>query len=272
MKNTYTKTKGIRDYEEAQQAKKARYETLAKSKAEKSTELYEQARDMASAIPFGQPILVGHHSEKRDRNYRQRIDNKMRKSIEEQKKADYYERKAASVGTGGISSYDPEAVDKLQAELDSLRDFHERMKKANRLIKSDKLEQVRELFSTWKPEIVEELINPTESYHRAGFASYQLQYNLANIKRLEGRIKEIKQVEALQETFEPKTYGVGTLTLEDQRICWTFDGKPPEAIRKILKSNGFRWTPTVKQWTRKATGNAFFSNKQVIRELMNFEQ
>ena len=25
-----------------------------------------------SVIPFGQPILIGHHSEKRDRNYRRR--------------------------------------------------------------------------------------------------------------------------------------------------------------------------------------------------------
>ena len=28
---------------------------------------------MASVIPFGQPILVGHHSERRDRSYRDRI-------------------------------------------------------------------------------------------------------------------------------------------------------------------------------------------------------
>ncbi|MCH5684264.1 DUF3560 domain-containing protein [Niabella sp. W65] len=30
-----------------------------------SDELYNQASKMSSAIPFGQPILVGHHSEKK---------------------------------------------------------------------------------------------------------------------------------------------------------------------------------------------------------------
>ncbi len=34
------------------------------------------ARKMAAVIPFGQPILIGHHSEKRDRNYRGRIDGR----------------------------------------------------------------------------------------------------------------------------------------------------------------------------------------------------
>lgn len=35
--------------------------------------LHQRAGEMAGVIPFGQPILVGHHSEGRDRNYRRRI-------------------------------------------------------------------------------------------------------------------------------------------------------------------------------------------------------
>lgn len=38
-----------------------------------SDRLHDQARDMAAHIPFGQPILVGHHSERGDRRYRGRI-------------------------------------------------------------------------------------------------------------------------------------------------------------------------------------------------------
>jgi hypothetical protein len=47
------------------------------SRADKARRLAEQieasARKRAEAIPFGQPILIGHHSETRDRNYRGRI-------------------------------------------------------------------------------------------------------------------------------------------------------------------------------------------------------
>jgi hypothetical protein len=40
----------------------------------------KQAHDMASIIPLGQPIIVGHYSEKGDRAYRARINSKYRKA------------------------------------------------------------------------------------------------------------------------------------------------------------------------------------------------
>ncbi|MEE8059026.1 MAG: DUF3560 domain-containing protein [Pseudomonadales bacterium] len=42
---------------------------------QESQTVYKRAKDMAPVIPFGQPILVGHHSEHRDRRYRDRIHN-----------------------------------------------------------------------------------------------------------------------------------------------------------------------------------------------------
>lgn len=42
---------------------------------------HDRATTMASAIPFGQPILIGHHSEQRDRRYRQRITDTYDKSF-----------------------------------------------------------------------------------------------------------------------------------------------------------------------------------------------
>ncbi len=59
-----------------------------------SDQLYNEASKMASAIPFGQPILVGHHSEKRDRNYRDKIHNKFGKAFEEMDKAEFYRKQA----------------------------------------------------------------------------------------------------------------------------------------------------------------------------------
>lgn len=49
---------------------------------------------MASVIPFGQPILIGHPSEQRDRNYRDKIHNTFGKAFAMQDKAAYYEDKA----------------------------------------------------------------------------------------------------------------------------------------------------------------------------------
>lgn len=71
-----------------------RAEANAVKAEDRSEELLNKARDMASVIPFGQPILVGHHSEKRDRNYRNKIHNTFGKAFAEQDKAIYYGQRA----------------------------------------------------------------------------------------------------------------------------------------------------------------------------------
>jgi hypothetical protein len=50
---------------------------------------------IVDGIPFGQPILVGHHSEKRARKDAERIDNGMRRSIKMWDTSKYWTRRAA---------------------------------------------------------------------------------------------------------------------------------------------------------------------------------
>ena len=85
-------------YELKQAERKARLEDHAAKLSQSATSTLAQARRMGSAIPFGQPILIGHHSETRDRNYRARITGKMGKGFALMDKASHYADKAASVG------------------------------------------------------------------------------------------------------------------------------------------------------------------------------
>jgi phospholipid N-methyltransferase len=59
----------------------------------------EQARKgvaaIADGIPFGQPILVGHHSERRARKDAERIENGMRKAVKLWETSKYWEQRAA---------------------------------------------------------------------------------------------------------------------------------------------------------------------------------
>ena len=75
------------NYQQMREAKQARYEELAEKNHKLANEQFEQAIKMGEVIPFGQPILVGHHSERGDRNYRKKIDRKMEKSFETNDKA-----------------------------------------------------------------------------------------------------------------------------------------------------------------------------------------
>ena len=70
---------------------------------------------------MGQPILVGHHSEKRDRNFRKPDSQQLlRKAFELKEKASRLRGRAASVGKAGVSSDDPDAVVKLIENLEEL--------------------------------------------------------------------------------------------------------------------------------------------------------
>lgn len=133
----------MNSYEEKQEARRARYEEKASRLRDEAHRLHDQAHEMASAIPFGQPILVGHHSEGRDRRYRDRIHNTFGKAFATMDKADYYKEKAAKVGSGGISSDDPDALDKLNDKLENLRRNHEFMKAANAAIRKGKTPEAK---------------------------------------------------------------------------------------------------------------------------------
>ena len=50
---------------------------------------------IADNIPFGQPILIGHHSEKRARRDKEKIDNGMRKAVKMWNTANYWQGRAA---------------------------------------------------------------------------------------------------------------------------------------------------------------------------------
>ncbi|WP_293307356.1 DUF3560 domain-containing protein, partial [Pedobacter sp. UBA5917] len=114
--------------------------TLGKKNEKESDQLYNSASDMASVIPMGQPILVGHHSEKRDRKYREKIHDTMGKSVEKQKRAAYYAEKAETIASNdAIFSDDPEALTKLKEKLSRLQALQEFMKSANKCLrKQDK--------------------------------------------------------------------------------------------------------------------------------------
>ena len=57
----------------------------------------------------------------------------------------------------------------------------------------------------------------------------------------------------------------------DGRIRFEFDGKPRQEIIDIMKSRGFKWSPSNKAWQRQNTPNGVYSAKKVIEELAQYE-
>jgi hypothetical protein len=72
-----------------------RLEARAEKASQKGQVAYNKAHHIGSFIPMGQPILIGHHSEKRHRKDLERIDNGMRTFVNESDKAERLQDKAA---------------------------------------------------------------------------------------------------------------------------------------------------------------------------------
>jgi hypothetical protein len=217
---------------------------------------------MAECIPFGQPILVGHHSEGRDRNYRNKIRNTFEKAHDEYEKSQYYEDKAASVGKGGISSDDEDAISKLQAKLEKLETLQERMKQTNKLLKKNDIDGLRTLGYT--DSQIAELKKPSHCC-QYGYASYTITNNGATIRATKKRMEEL-QAKAERQPVSVKHEGF-TYQEEDNRCQFIFDGKPSDEIRSLLKSYAFKFSPTRSAWVRMLNGNGRYAAKSVIEKL-----
>ena len=87
--------------------------------------------DRPARITNGQPILVGHRSENRHRRDLDKLHRHNRQYVEGHRYADVLDRQAESVGKGGISSDDPEAVTKLPQRLTDLEQQRDRCKRIN---------------------------------------------------------------------------------------------------------------------------------------------
>lgn len=255
----------MNSYEEKQANRKARFEELAAKAKDESVRTYARAREMSHSITFGQPILVGHHSEQRDRNFRNRIHETYGKAFALQDKATHYADKAASVGAGGISSDDPEAIHKLRVDLANIEELQERMKAANKAIRThkDPDDQTSALLALgFTHEQAAEAIKP-DSCGRVGFPPFTLRNNKANARRIFGRIAELeKRLQRVDVEKEADGYTYREDTKEN-RVMFVFPGKPDEATRAVLKRAAFKWSPSRGAWVRQLSASGLLAAASV---------
>lgn len=239
-------------WEEKKQRRIERMRALA-AKAREMSERYNHASDsISNGIPFGQPILIGHHSEKRHRRMLDRMHRYNDKAIEEYRKAQYYDRRAANAeSNNAISSDDPDAVQKLKVKLASLEKLQETMRAANKIYrKGNTPENIAALVALGFNEQQAKSGFEPDWCGRIGFADYQLTNNNANIRRIKERIAHLERSNA-KPTTEIEEKGIRFVDNTDaNRYQIFFPGKPKEEIRSLLKHRGFRWSPTAGAWQR----------------------
>jgi len=258
------------------------YERLANKHSKESDRQYAQSKQISNMIPFGQPILVGHHSERRHRRDADRIYTSMGKSVEHSKTAEYYKDKLATMEANtSISSDDPDALIKLTEKLTGMEECQEYMKRINAIVrKVKKLAQESQMAEFCRLAEVSEseaMTFLTPDYGgRVGFPSYATANNNANMKRVKDRIEEIKkQHQAIAEKGESDEVNYPDIELKVRRdrvanrVQMIFKGKPSDAVRTTLKANGFRWSPNEGAWQRQLNNAGIYAANQVIKFLQS---
>lgn len=167
-------------YRERRLRRAERLREWAEKRAAKADGKFRRAHDLIKDIPLGQPILVGHHSERRHRRTLEKSDNAMRAAVESQHKAESMASRASNIedaADNAIYSDDPDAIERLTEKIAGLEAQRERMTTANAAFRKSHRAEFKAAGGAYNRDLM------------VPFQGYQLQNLGGNITRLRKRLK-----------------------------------------------------------------------------------
>lgn len=111
-------------------AKAERLEGYAENAEKRSTAYYEASNEGRDFLALGEPIKIGHHSERRHRRLIERNWERMGKSVTESEKAKDYERRSAywADRANKIDLSIPDSLAFFEFELEKAKKYHQLLK------------------------------------------------------------------------------------------------------------------------------------------------
>ena len=217
---------------------------------------------------MGQPILVGHHSERKHRGALERHDRKMRKSVDASRKAESARYRAAGAGQS-ISSDDPDAIEALTEKLEGLEATRALHKAINAAWRRGGAEAVAQLDGV--SERTAKAIEASMSGTWAPKRPMELTNLGANIRRIKQRIADLEA--AAEREAAPPIEGEGFTieeVVDDNRIRFRFDVRPDRDVVAKMKRAGFRWSPTNSAWQRHLNAAGRSAARRMANELFGW--
>lgn len=176
-----------------------------------------------------------------------------------------------------IRSNDPEALDKIRKKIAGLENDCEQAKAANRIIRTMRARKVE------MADIIRAVVEQTDiETHVIGGAlqhaetfrmplKFDTTLDRAEIRRLQDRLASLEKLQERGDVETKVETSLGEIEIventEAARIQLFFPGKPDEQTRSLLKSNGFRWSPSHGAWQRHLNDNGRWAAKRVVKEL-----
>ncbi|MEQ9650360.1 MAG: DUF3560 domain-containing protein [Sandaracinaceae bacterium] len=228
------------------------------------------ARGELDRIPPGQPILVGHHSERRHRKALERHDRKTRQALDTARAAEAAKGTAGRAGYA-ISSDDPDAVEALEARLAELEAARALSTAVNAAYRKGGWEAVEQV-----PGVTPKLLaGAKRTLELAPWMKTPMDTKNvgANIRRVRGRIEELRA--AAERAAAPPIEGEGFSIeedVDDNRVRFRFDERPERETTAKMKRAGFRWSRRHGAWQRQLNEAGRFAARRMAEELFGWQE
>ncbi|AUQ95963.1 hypothetical protein PhaeoP66_03221 [Phaeobacter inhibens] len=118
---------------ERAQIKADRLDGIAAKRAAQASAFSLAARDISERFAMGQPILVGHHSERKARRDKERMESAQRKAVKAHEAIGYWQYRAEGVERHANYKNDPKVrARRIKTLLSELRDWQRRLNEAHK--------------------------------------------------------------------------------------------------------------------------------------------
>jgi hypothetical protein len=212
----------------------------AEKAAARSDARFGAAHQIASGIPLGQPILVGHHSEKHARRDQERIESNMSKGCEEHRLAQHHEASAAGIEAQldrSVFSDDADAIQQLEARIAKHEEEAARYAEINKVWRRCKGDVAAMVAAGVSHKIAETAASTMKVAPWLG-KPLDTGHLRTAIRRDRERIEQIRKRTARAEGAAAKG---GVLVEGDTYVRLTFAEKPEREVLDALHAAGFRW-------------------------------
>lgn len=224
----------------------------AESRETKAAAAWEKGdlSEAKSGIPFGQPILVGHHSEGRHRRTVERAHAATAAAIEHKHMAEHHAAKASGIESQldrSIFSDDENALEALQERIAGLEAERAKNTKINRIlhqnpknIKTD--EKVAAILALGLSEFTANKLFEPDFAGRIGIPAYVNSNLSGRITAARKRLTVIQRQQERHAAAEASETGVHVkYTGDGVYAIITFAEKPSRDILNALREAGYYW-------------------------------
>lgn len=225
------------------------------------------AAQPAHRIPLGQPILLGHHSQRRHERDLQRLNKAMGNAVQAGRDLAAAEASAAEAGYS-IQISDDDAVAALQDKLAAAEAEHAAYLAHNKHTRGGGPVLVSGCTGCYM------LARRGETGPLPGYVLANSRKRIASVRQqlaaAQAHAAAVAAAEASGDTDPTLASGDGwTLThaVTEARVRFTFNGRPDPDTRSLLKGAGFRWAPSAGAWQRQDTANGLAAARALAARL-----